>query len=90
MYPFKKQVFETLEQDLQQHNGKTFAILRPLNQQEKGEELNEMYLIKLSSGQEIHAYEEEIMDLELVEVPSTPIITRKLTSNIKNYGNTLH
>ena len=53
--------FQTNQSDLIQHNGKTFEVLRPLTEKEIDiKEVGPMYEIKLSTGEVIHAFEDEI------------------------------
>ncbi|MFJ8528458.1 hypothetical protein [Bacillus sp. NPDC094106] len=50
--------FETHRSDLLQHNGKSFTVLKVLTKQE---DEDRMYKIKLSTGEEIDVFEEEIL-----------------------------
>ena len=55
--------FQTTQSDLKQHNGKTFTVIRELTEQEADlHEVGKMYKIKLSTGEEIDAFEDEITE----------------------------
>lgn len=54
--------FYTIFEDHKNYNGLDFKILRLLNNNEKDEEVGDMYKIKFEDGLEIDAYPEEIFE----------------------------
>lgn len=55
------ELFHTTQSDLQQHNGKSFKVLRPLTESEANiRDVGMMYEIELSTGEKIQAFEDEI------------------------------
>jgi hypothetical protein len=56
------ETFQTTQSDLAQHNGKSFTVIRELTEKEADlREVGMMYKIKVSSGEEIDAFEDEII-----------------------------
>ena len=54
-------IFQTTQSDLLQHNGKQLEIIRKLTEEEVDEyEFITMYEIKLETGEQIHAFKDEI------------------------------
>ncbi len=60
----KKEKFKSPFDQYKEHNGKEFEVIRPLTDKEIGDkdEVGEMYLIKLETGEEIQAFPEEIFE----------------------------
>ena len=62
-------IFNTLQGDLAKHNGKKVTIVRELVPEvdyDAFDENDKMYEIKLETGEEIHAFSDEIVDTEKV------------------------
>ncbi|QFP93419.1 UNVERIFIED_ORG: hypothetical protein Xoosp15_154 [Xanthomonas phage Xoo-sp15] len=54
-------IFQTIQSDLLKHNGKSFAVIRPLNEKEYDmQDGIKMYLIRLETGEELQVFEDEI------------------------------
>ncbi|MEB9013913.1 hypothetical protein P4310_32170 [Bacillus thuringiensis] len=54
-------VFNTNQSDLLMHNGKTFTLVRPMNDNEYDAfDGVVMYIIRLSTGEELQVFEDEI------------------------------
>lgn len=62
-------IFQTTQSDLVQHNGKTLEIIRKLTADEVDEhEFITMYEIKLETGEQIHAFKDEILSTYKVQI----------------------
>lgn len=60
-----KNGFITTQSDLEQHNGKTFVVVRALTEYEADiHDVGNMYKIQLSTGEIIDCFEDEIYDRE--------------------------
>ena len=60
--------FNTTQSDLLQHNGKPFTIVRSKTYKEyDAEDVGPMFIIKLSTGETIEAFEDEIFIMPEVE-----------------------
>ena len=73
-------VFTTTQSDLLQHNGKSFKVIRKLTETEVDiHEVGNQYIIKLETGEEIQAFEDEISEYH--ETPETE--EEQIVKNIK-------
>ena len=64
--------FKTTQSDLKQHNNKTFKIIRELTQNEADIfDVGCMFKIKLSTGEIIDCFEDEIYEYEENEISNS-------------------
>lgn len=57
--------FQTTQSDLLQHNNKSFTVIRSLTKEEVDiDNVGNMYLILLESGEEIQVFENEVSEYE--------------------------
>jgi len=60
--------FRTTQSDLLQHNNKVYALIRQLTKEEvDADDVGNMYLIVLETGEEIQVFEDEISEYEVVK-----------------------
>lgn len=58
-----KRIFHSNQNDLKEHNGKTGTIIRELTEDEADlHDVGMMYKFKLSTGEVINVFEDEIID----------------------------
>lgn len=69
-------IFTTTQSDLLQHNGKAFEVIRQLKDSEyDAQDVGNMYIIRLDTGEEITVFEDEISEYQEAE--------EKIVKNIK-------
>lgn len=63
---YKKDGFSTIQSDLKKHAGESFEVIRSLTSEEVDVECAPVFLIKLQSEKEVHAFIEEIFDEDAI------------------------